>query len=204
MFQITTGILVFLSTVSGVGGQNVEAKELATSTEIVIPHAPASISKSSSKKGVSAKDLSAAIILASSSDFTDSNKDKEKQKQIEQAREEERLEQLKSPKIVEQYVREYFKDIPILIYVAKCESRFRQIGEDNEVVRGEHNNQDVGVMQINEQYHLERATKLGYDIYSIEGNMAYARRLYDQQGTVPWSSSGACWEKYKNREVATN
>ena len=34
---------------------------------------------------------------------------------------------------------------------------------------------DVGVMQINEDYHLDTAQSLGMNIYSIDGNLAYAR-----------------------------
>src|SRR5689334_3719567 len=59
----------------------------------------------------------------------------------------------------EKYVRQYFKDIPIMIQIAKCESTFRQLDEDGEIHRGRVNNADVGVMQINEFYHLNQAEK---------------------------------------------
>lgn len=104
----------------------------------------------------------------------------------------------------EQYVRQYFKDIPIMIQVAKCESRFRQLDDDGDIHRGEINNKDVGVMQINEFYHLDTAEKENYNIYTIEGNTAYARMLYEKQGTQPWSSSKACWGKYENKDLALN
>jgi hypothetical protein len=32
------------------------------------------------------------------------------------------------------------------------------------------------------------------DIYSLEGNMAYAKFLYENEGTKPWRSSSKCWE----------
>ena len=101
-----------------------------------------------------------------------------------------------SPK---EFVQSYFADAPIMVSIAKCESRFHQYGEHGSVYRGEINNLDVGVMQINEYYHSDTAKKLGIDLYTIQGNVAYARCLYDKQGTAPWSSSEGCWGKAKNR-----
>lgn len=106
---------------------------------------------------------------------------------------------------IEQYVRDYFSDIPILTHVAYCESRFRQYDKDGTVFRGATNNQDVGVMQINEHYHLDTAEEGNYNIYSVEGNTAYARKLYEKFGTLPWNSSRACWGRYVSQsQVATN
>lgn len=104
----------------------------------------------------------------------------------------------------EEYVREYFKDIPIMIQIARCESTFRQLRKDGEVHRGRVNNADVGVMQINEYYHLDTAVKKELDIHTIEGNTAYARDLYMRQGTQPWISSKPCWGKYENKDLAVN
>jgi hypothetical protein len=94
---------------------------------------------------------------------------------------------------VEQYVETYFADTPILIEVARCESHYTQYNADGSVHRGVVNNQDVGIMQINEHYQLATAEKLGLDIYSIQGNLAYAKYLYEKEGTQPWSSSKPCW-----------
>src|SRR3989338_6522905 len=96
---------------------------------------------------------------------------------------------------VEEYVRNYFSDIPIMIEIAKCESRFRQYDKNGNVLRGEENNLDRGVMQINEFYHGEDSDKLGYEILSIEGNTSYARHLYEKYGVRPWKSSAKCWSK---------
>lgn len=107
----------------------------------------------------------------------------------------------------EQYVRQYFKDIPIMVQIARCESTFRQLDEDGSIHRGRVNNADVGVMQINEYYHLDTAMDKDLDIYTIEGNTAYARDLYERQGTRPWNSSKPCWGKYlvdTTNQVATN
>ena len=96
----------------------------------------------------------------------------------------------------EQYVRQYFKDIPIMVQIARCESTFRQLTSDGDIHRGRVNNADVGVMQINEFYHGDKAEQENLDLHTIEGNVAYARELYERQGTQPWKSSKACWGKY--------
>ena len=101
-----------------------------------------------------------------------------------------------NPITFEEYVREYFKDDPILAEIAKCESTFRQYSALGEVIKGRVNQSDVGVMQINKYYHLKQAEKLGYDLHTAEGNMAYAKALYDREGTKPWNSSSKCWKKY--------
>lgn len=101
-----------------------------------------------------------------------------------------------NPITFEQYVREYFSDDPILAEIAKCESTFRQYSSSGEVIKGRVNKSDVGVMQINKYYHLKQAEKLGYDLHTIEGNMAYAKVLYNREGTKPWNSSSKCWKKY--------
>ena len=106
---------------------------------------------------------------------------------------------------VQEYVRGYFAGTPIMVEVARCESHFRQFDRDGSVHRGVVNDQDVGVMQINERYHLKTAQKLGLDIYSIQGNVAYAKYLYEKEGTQPWSSSEPCWGKSKvAKELALN
>ena len=104
----------------------------------------------------------------------------------------------------EQYVKKYFSDIPIMIQIAKCESRFRHLDSDGEIHRGEINSADVGVMQINEYYHLDQSIKKNIDIYTIEGNVEYARDLYEREGTQPWVSSKGCWGKYEGKDLAMN
>jgi hypothetical protein len=99
------------------------------------------------------------------------------------------------PQTVEQYVETYFDDEPIMVAIAGCESHYTQYDADGSVYRGKINNLDVGVMQINEHYHSATADKLGLDLYTIQGNTAYAQYLYQKEGTAPWSSSQACWGK---------
>ena len=94
---------------------------------------------------------------------------------------------------VEEYIASYFPEEPIMQKVAFCESRFRQFGESGTPLRGIVNSSDVGLFQINEYYHGETAEKLGIDLHSLQGNLEYARYLYDREGTQPWSASKPCW-----------
>lgn len=96
----------------------------------------------------------------------------------------------------EEKVTEYFADSKILIDIARCESHFRHTDKNGNVLRGTITPADVGVMQINERYHLSDSKKLGYDIHTLEGNMAYARYLYEKQGARPWLASSKCWANY--------
>ncbi len=109
----------------------------------------------------------------------------------------------------EEYIKMRFSHRPILIEVAKCESRFRQTGKDGKVLRGEIVPQDLGIMQVNEFYHGERADKLGFNLETREGNTSYAEYLFDREGLAPWRSSSKCWSKTQvyvdfinNRELA--
>ena len=94
---------------------------------------------------------------------------------------------------IEKYIRENYADTPILIEIARCESTFTHYDKSGTLVRGKVNKADVGVMQINEKYHEETAKKLGLDIHTVEGNVAYAKYLYDKYGAEPWSASSPCW-----------
>ncbi|OGC82848.1 hypothetical protein A3D68_02605 [Candidatus Adlerbacteria bacterium RIFCSPHIGHO2_02_FULL_52_17] len=96
---------------------------------------------------------------------------------------------------VEQYTRDYFADEPVLADIAQCESHFKQFDKDGSIHRGRVNKSDLGIMQVNEYYHGKTAERLGIDLYTIQGNLAYARYLYEQKGTGPWISSKPCWGK---------
>ncbi|MDE2188371.1 MAG: hypothetical protein KGJ35_01425 [Patescibacteria group bacterium] len=94
---------------------------------------------------------------------------------------------------VKAYLEQQYADTPILVAIAQCESNFRQFNPDGTVVRGKIDSHDIGVMQINETYWLPTSKSLGLDIYTIEGNTAYAKYLYAKSGTDPWKSSEKCW-----------
>jgi hypothetical protein len=92
-------------------------------------------------------------------------------------------------------VREYFNDIPVMIQIARCESTFRHTLADGSVLKGVVDPADTGVMQINKRFHESRAIELGLDLHNLHDNMAYARYLYEKQGTRPWNSSAPCWSR---------
>ena len=105
-------------------------------------------------------------------------------------------------KNVERFINDYFADIPVLAKIAQCESRYRQFNSDGNVLKGEQNRYDRGVMQINILYHAKVADGLGLNIHNLDDNVAYARYLYEKQGAKPWMSSSACWAKFHQSEIA--
>lgn len=96
---------------------------------------------------------------------------------------------------LEQKAITYFEDYPILVKIAECESQFRQYDAQGNILKGKVNKGDLGLMQINKYYHEERANELGLDLETIEGNMAYAKYLYEKEGEKPWLSSSKCWKQ---------
>ena len=96
---------------------------------------------------------------------------------------------------VEEYVREYFQDAPVMIDIARCESRFTQLNKDGSVVKNP-NSTAMGAFQIMASLHAESAQKnLGLNIYTLQGNAGYARYLYEKNGTRDWNASKHCWGK---------
>lgn len=90
---------------------------------------------------------------------------------------------------------------PELKRICACESMGepnaepRQYNADGSVLVGVVNSDDKGSCQINAYYHQEQATSLGMDIYTEEGNIAYAHWLYEKEGSQPWLWSKHCWNK---------
>ncbi|MBI2100906.1 MAG: hypothetical protein HYT47_02720 [Candidatus Vogelbacteria bacterium] len=97
------------------------------------------------------------------------------------------------PELIALKSREYKIDPRLALAIARCESRLRQYDETGLVLRGESNPRDVGVFQINEQYHLEKSRELGFDIYTAAGNIEYAIWLMSAYGRAPWVWSRKCW-----------
>jgi putative peptidoglycan binding protein len=87
---------------------------------------------------------------------------------------------------IESKVRAAFADHPEMIAVANCESGFRQFAPSGSVLRGGPSGQYVGIFQIDEGLHSARAKGLGHDILTIDGNIGYARWLFDANGGSPW------------------
>lgn len=84
-------------------------------------------------------------------------------------------------------------DPELTLEIARCESRLQQFHEDGTLVRGKKNSHDVGIFQINEEYHLERSKSLGFDIYTAAGNIEYAIWLLKRDGDRHWRWSQGCW-----------
>ncbi|MBI2030242.1 hypothetical protein HYT05_01325 [Candidatus Kaiserbacteria bacterium] len=93
---------------------------------------------------------------------------------------------------MEERVREYFSDIPVMIEIARCESQFLQYGKSGRPLHGGTGTM-IGLFQISEILHRDAAENYDWDIDTPEGNMSYARHLYEQSGTAPWLASKHCW-----------
>jgi hypothetical protein len=99
------------------------------------------------------------------------------------------------PDFVEAKVREYFADIPVMIKIAECESTFRHFQPDGSLTvstakdeNGRRNSSASGVFQILYKGHFESwAVSNETNITTLEGNMRFARRLYEESGTAPWA-----------------
>lgn len=96
------------------------------------------------------------------------------------------------PSDVEARVRAEFNDIPVMIDVARCESGFRQFDDSGNPLYGGSGGM-VGVFQEAASIHSGAASDMGFDINTLDGNLKYARHLYDTEGTVPWLASASCW-----------
>lgn len=98
---------------------------------------------------------------------------------------------------IEALPRIYNSDLPpIFGAIAACESGGRHYDENGRVVRGRKNRHDIGLYQINEIVHKTAIKKTGLDIYTEEGNTAFAAYLYEAAGLDPWRLSRSCWRKY--------
>ena len=82
---------------------------------------------------------------------------------------------------------------PRLIAIIMCESGGIHFNVDGTVLRGKLDPDDTGIAQINVRYHLQKSRNLGFDIYTLEGNLGYAVYLFEHEGDRPWNSSSQCW-----------
>lgn len=90
-----------------------------------------------------------------------------------------------TPISVRQKIREVFGEAgAIMEDIAYCESKLKA----NAVGKNRNGTIDVGVFQIN-SIHGQK-TK---DMLDPDKNIAFAKKLYDKQGTGPWYSSKKCW-----------
>lgn len=107
----------------------------------------------------------------------------------------ENVHRLKDPSAANQKAKELLeKAPPVFKFIAACESRMKHYNEKTgNVLQGVVTPGDVGLLQINSLVHGETARKLGFNVYSIYGNIGYGIKLYIEEGTRPWNSSKKCW-----------
>lgn len=67
-----------------------------------------------------------------------------------------------------------------MLQIADCESSTRQFSASGEVLRGGSGNKYIGIFQIGE-FWKQKAESMGMDIYTIDGNIAFAKFLYDEE-----------------------
>ena len=109
------------------------------------------------------------------------------------------------PSYIERRVIEYFHDIPVMIAIASCESDFRQFDEDGLLLVNQNPKSTAsGVFQILYITHKDVWSQNDEtNITTLEGNLAFARMMYEQSGTVPWNPSHSCWKsrigRYEHR-----
>jgi hypothetical protein len=104
---------------------------------------------------------------------------------------------------LEQNVRAHFANNPIMSEIARCESRFRQFDDSGMPLDGGAGSM-IGIFQINAPVHANFAKGMGMDIYTVDGNLAYAKYLYQHEGTNPWLSSFDCWHNASQTNASLN
>ncbi len=97
---------------------------------------------------------------------------------------------------VEAQVRAYFKDAPVMVRIAKCESEFlhydpKRPGRLNK--NPDPRSSASGVFQILLKTHGRAARRIGANLQTVEGQLRYAKHLYRQNGTRDWKASRPCW-----------
>lgn len=102
---------------------------------------------------------------------------------------------------IEKKVRAAFADVPVMIEIARCESKFRQFTDAGNVLRS---SGMIGVFQFYESIHAPGAKALGFDLATVDGNLAYARHVYKSEGTTPWNGSRYCWNVPLAKPVLTS
>lgn len=78
-------------------------------------------------------------------------------------------------------------------HIGECESGNLQFDAQGKVIKNP-TTPAVGKYQIMASLHEDTAKSMGMDIYTEEGNEAYAKYLYDKNGLTDWEASRYCWE----------
>jgi hypothetical protein len=93
-------------------------------------------------------------------------------------------------------IKEVESKAPIMERIINCESGGKQFDKNGQVLMRSNTNKtvDVGLGQINTVW-FAKATELGYDLTTEQGNRAMVYWIYKNKGTAPWASSSKCWNK---------
>lgn len=89
---------------------------------------------------------------------------------------------------------EYKVDEKLVRAIIKCESSMYGSAINHNKINGVVWSSDFGLMQINDFYHENTMTKLGFDIHNEFDSLKYGIILLSTQGTSPWNASKFCWE----------
>lgn len=93
--------------------------------------------------------------------------------------------------------------VPVVLQrIAGCESQGKaksegsHLAKNGQVVVHANTNGtvDAGIFQINVSVWGKKATELGYNLFTEEGNKSMALWIYHNVGTSPWTSSSKCWQ----------
>lgn len=85
---------------------------------------------------------------------------------------------------IKQKIRDTFPEQPeLMVKIAWCESRWKPDAKGP--------TDDHGIFQLHAPSHDLSAI----DVYDPKENIEFARKLYDQNGTRPWTSSKRCWNE---------
>ena len=82
-----------------------------------------------------------------------------------------------------------------MLKIADCESGGKQFYPDGSLVRDSVTGTHVGVYQLSTKEFAAVAASMNEDIYTEQGNIAFALQLYKLRGTAPWLASEGCWSK---------
>jgi hypothetical protein len=98
-----------------------------------------------------------------------------------------------------------FAGYPLLERISACESTGnpngipRQFLADGSILwgndpkTGQPIKRDEGILQINTWVWGPLALKMGDDLATEDGNVAFGKYLYETYGTGPWTASEGCW-----------
>lgn len=98
-------------------------------------------------------------------------------------------------KKIDFYANKYGNDVKLMLKIAMAESAGRQFNKDGTILRGQINNKDIGIFQLNEFYWLKKSKELNLDIYSLNGNIEMANWIMKNYGNSPWNWSKNKWDK---------